>query len=180
MNRTRLLLLGFVSAAVLSACGGGGGSPGATPAAGTPSGTTSPAPAPTPGGTTTPPTVGGGTTTPPVTPGGTWLTLTPSPISLTINKGESVAFTVTARSSQTIAQNFNVGVIDAKGVITTDVQLTARSELEYVATLHTSPSLTTGTYTTNLEVRLCQDSPLTCRVPLPGSPWYVPLTVTVK
>lgn len=177
MHKTRSIFLGLVGAAVLSACGGGGGSPGATGPAGTPSGTTNPAPAPT---TVTPPPTVGTDSTPPVTPGGTWLTLSPSPVSLTVNRGDSVAFTITARSSQTIAQVFNVGILDAKGVITTDVQLSARSDLEYVATLHTSPSLTTGTYTTSLEVRLCEDSPLTCRVPLPGSPWYVPLTVTVR
>jgi hypothetical protein len=177
MNRTRLVVLGLVGAAVLSACGGGGGDAGST----TPTGTASPTPGTTTGTTPAPGTgAGTGTTAPPVTPGGTWLTLTPSPVSLTVNKGESVAFDITARSSRTIAQNVNVGIIDSAGVITTDVRLNARSQLEYVATLHTAPKQTPGAYTTNLEVRLCEDAPLTCKMPLPGSPWYVPLTVTVK
>jgi hypothetical protein len=174
MKTINTLVLGLMTAAVLAACGGGGGSPGAaTTPAGASAGST-----PAPGASTPPAT--GTTPAPTPTPGGGWLTLSPSPVALTVNQGQSMAFNVTAKSSQTIAETFSVGIYDPKGLITTDVQLNAQSQLEYVATLHTSPTLAPGTYTTNLEVRLCLDSPLTCRSQLAGSPWYLPLTVTVK
>jgi hypothetical protein len=175
MNATRLLLPALVAAA-LSACGGGGGSAGNT-AAPAPVGTTTPAPAPAPSTGTA---VTAPATAPAVTPGGTWLTLTPSPVSLTATQGQSVTFDVTAKSSQIVSRNFNIGILDSRGVITTDVQLAARSDLDYVATLHTAPGLPVGTNSTYLEVRLCADDPLTCRQPLAGSPWYLPLTVVVK
>jgi len=173
MNKIKLFVVGLGSALVLSACGGGGGSAGA---ATTPVGTSAPAPSPI---TTTPP-VTGTTPAPTPTPGGGWLTLSPSPVVLSVNQGQSQAFNVTATSSQTVAQTFSVGIYDSKGLITSDVQVNAQSQLVYVATLHTSPTLAPGTYTTNLEVRLCEDSPLTCRTQLAGSPWYLPLTITVK
>jgi hypothetical protein len=173
MNAYRLLLSALIGAS-LAACGGGGGSPGSTAASPSPTGTSAPAPSTGTGTGTTAP------TPPAVTPGGGWLTLTPSPVSLNATQGQSVSFNVTAKSSMIVSQAFNIGIFDSKGVITTDVQLNARSELEYVATLHTAPGLAAGTYTTYLEVRLCADDPLTCRQPLAGSPWYLPLTVTVK
>jgi hypothetical protein len=190
MHSTRSLVLSLAVATVLAACGGGGGNPGTTvpasPAAGTsPTAPANPAPAPTtPTNPTTPAPTSPSTpvtqTPPPVTPGGNWLSLTPSSVALNVNKGESRTFQITARSNRIITQAFNVGVIDSTGLITTDVQLSAISDLEYVATLHTAPGLPAGTHTTYLEVRLCEDAPLTCRVPLAGSPWYVPLTVTVQ
>ena len=184
MHSTRSLVLSLAVATVLAACGGGGGDPGSTlpasPVGGT--GPASPAnPAPAPANPTNPAPTDPGTPAPPaVTPGGSWLTLTPSSVALTVNKGESRTFQITAKSNRIVTQAFNVGVIDSTGLITTDVQLSAISDLEYVATLHTAPGLPAGTRTTYLEVRLCEDAPLTCRVPLPGSPWYVPLTVTVQ
>jgi hypothetical protein len=176
MKKINTLILGLMTAALLAACGGGGGSPGAaTTPAGASAGSTPPPLA------STPPATGAGTTPAPTpTPGGGWLTLSPSPVSLTVNQGQSMAFNVTARSSQTVAETFSVGIYDTKGLVTSDVQVNAQSQLEYVATLHTSPTLAPGTYTTNLEVRLCLDSPLTCRSQLAGSPWYLPLTITVK
>ena len=87
---------------------------------------------------------------------------------------------VTATSSRTFAQSFNIGIIDTKGVVTTDVSVSGASAMSYVATLRTSPNLSAGTHTTSLEVRVCEDAPLTCAKPFPGSPWHVPLTVQVK
>ncbi len=78
------------------------------------------------------------------------------------------------------AQNFNVGVIDANGVITTQVSIQAESQMAYVLNMHTAATLAPGTHNTSLEVRVCEDSPLTCAKPFPGSPWHVPLTVQVK
>lgn len=113
-------------------------------------------------------------------PDGAWLTFDPAAPTVSLYEGESMPVPVTATSSRTFAQSFNIGIIDPKGVVTTDVSLYAASQMSYVATLHTAPNLSAGTHTTSLEVRVCEDAPLTCAKPFPGSPWHVPLTVQVK
>ncbi len=113
-------------------------------------------------------------------PDGSWLTFSPSALSVTQYEGESIALNITATSTRTFSAPFNVAIIDPKGVITTEVALSPISQLSYVAALRTSATLTAGAYSTNLEVRLCEDSPSICNKPLPGSPWQVPLTVQVK
>lgn len=123
---------------------------------------------------------GGPTPTVPSNPEGAWLTFNPATPSVSQYEGESVLVDVTATSSRTFSAPFNVAIIDATGVITTQVNLAALSQLSYRATLHTSPSLGAGSHETALEVRLCEDAPLTCAKPFPGSPWRLPLTVNVK
>ncbi|KQZ27511.1 hypothetical protein ASD58_12930 [Duganella sp. Root1480D1] len=149
----------FVMALALAACGGGGGSPGANGSSGASSGT------------------GGSTTT---NPEGSWLSFTPNPVELSGYEGESIPFKITATSSRTFTKPFNVAIVDTSGTITTDVQISALNEMTYQASLSTSPKLPAGLTQVNLEVRLCEDAPLTCSKPLPGSPWKVPLKVNVK
>ena len=162
----RSFFLALCSAAVLTACGGGGGGSTATPVANT---------SPPPVAPVTPV-----DPAPPATPGGSWLTFTPSPVSVTTYEGDTTQFRITATSIQTFTKRFNVGVVDSKGLISTDVEVDMSSALTAVTALRTSTALKQGTYSTNIEVRLCEDEPQTCKLPLPGSPWYVPLTVTVK
>lgn len=188
MHSNRSLVLAFLGALGLSACGGGGS--GATPVAATPVASTPVTTTPTTPVATTPATPTTPTTpttpvtpadpAPPVTPGGTWLTFTPSAVSVSAAQGQSAEFKVAAKSSRIVSQNFTVGVLEAKGLITTEYKLDALSDLDYVMTLHTAPTLAAGTHTTYLKVQLCADDPIVCRAPLEGSPWYVPLTVTVK
>lgn len=150
-------------AVLVSACGGGGGGGGANGNGGTP-GTTVPAPVPAP----------------PANPTGDWLTLTPSTVSLSTYEGESATFSISAKSSRIVEKRFNVGIVDGRGIVSTQLDVTPVTQLEYSATLRTSASLAVGAYTTNLEVRLCEDDPLVCRSPLPGSPWLVPVSLTVR
>lgn len=166
-------------ALTLTACGGGG-SGGAT-AGGSTGGSGGAPSAPTGGAGGTGGGSGGGTSTTPTTsPDGSWLSFSPAAPSVTQYEGETLPVTVKATSTRTFATPFNIGIIDAAGVITTQVSVLTSSPTEYIATLHTAPGLSTGTHSTTLEVRLCEDAPLTCAKPLPGSPWQVPLTVLVK
>jgi hypothetical protein len=153
----------LLMALALAACGGGGGSPGATGSSGT---TGSPGSSSGTGGTTN--------------AEGAWLSFTPNPIEVSGYEGESVPFKITATSSRTFTKPFNVAIVDTSGTITTDVQISAQNEMTYVANLRTSAMLPAGTTQAKLEVRLCEDAPLTCAKPLPGSPWLVPLKVNVK
>lgn len=155
--------LAVLLVAALAACGGGGSGSGGGSNAG--------------GSTPPPPPVNSG---PPVTPGGTWLTLAPSPVSVSTYVGEDATFSVTATSNRTFEKPFSVAIIDKQGLISTNVQLSNNSALQYVATLRTASGLQPGTHTTYLEVRLCEDAPEICKTPLPGSPWYLPLTVVVR
>jgi hypothetical protein len=108
-----------------------------------------------------------------------WLTFTPNTVAINTNQGQSVAFSVSAKSSKTIPVKFNVGIIEKLGLITTQVNLVELSPYEYRADMHTSPTLAAGAHATQLEVRLCEDDPLVCNKPISGSPFFVPLTVTV-
>lgn len=140
-------------AGVLTACGGGGSGSSAGP----------------------------GATSPPVNSAdGGWLTFNPAAPIVSQYEGESATFSVKGTASKMFTQNFNVGVIDATGVITTQVSIQAESQTAYALTMHTAATLAPGAHNTSLEVRVCEDSPLTCAKPFPGSPWRVPLTVQVK
>lgn len=172
--------LAIGSAAILAACGGGGGGgggggsvPAASPVAG--ASTSSPAAPATPSTPATP-----ANTTPPATPGGSWLTFNPSPVNVTAYEGEVAEFKIAATSSQVIGKKFNVGIVDSKGLIAADVALSTYDPMVPLATLRTVAGLKQGSYATTLEVRLCEDAPAICKSPLPGSPWYVPLALTVK
>ena len=143
----------LLGAALVTGCGGGGGG----------------------GGSGTAPATGGVVSAP---ASGSWLTLTPNPVAVKSYEGESVRFQVKAKSSRTFDKPFNVAVIDSKGVVATNITVTKISALEYAVELRTNAAVA-GTYATDLQVRLCEDDPLVCRTPLAGSPWQVPVTVTV-
>jgi hypothetical protein len=110
----------------------------------------------------------------------TWLTFTPNPVSVAANEGQSTWFTINAKSSRTISQVFNIGIVEPTGMVTTDVALSPVSQYEYNATLRTNPTKGAGSYTGTLEVRLCEDDPRVCSKPISGSPWFVPMTLAVK
>lgn len=139
-------------ALALSACGGGGGGNGGTP---------TPIPAV-------------------VKPEQSWLTLTPASADLMAYQDEPLTFKINVGSSKTFSKPFNVAIVDSVGVISTNIKIDALSSTEYMATLQTSSVLTVGTHATNLELRLCEDDAKVCKTPLEGSPWLIPLKVTVR
>src|SRR5690606_36948379 len=83
-----------------------------------------------------------------------------------------------AKSSRLFDKPFNVAVIDSEGIVLPQISVSKQSDLEYIVGLQTK-SMAAGAHTTRLQVRLCEDDPLVCGNPLPGSPWYVPLTLEV-
>jgi len=109
-----------------------------------------------------------------------WLQLTPSMVDLSVVEGIPQKFTVAAKSSKTIPQTFNVGIVDKAGVIEPAVDINVKNPYEYSATIKVASTLKPGSYSTRLEVRLCEDDPKICAKPIEGSPWYVPLAVVVK
>ncbi|WUR16073.1 hypothetical protein E7V67_013500 [[Empedobacter] haloabium] len=123
---------------------------------------------------------GNGAGTPVAQPNQSWLAITPAAPSVSASVGQSQSFSITATSSKVIERVFNIAIIDTQGVVTTDTRVVANSSMSYTATLRTSPTLKAGEYSSNLELRLCYDDPTVCRSPVDGSPWKIPLKVTVK
>lgn len=150
---TSWVVAGLLAATLLSACGGGGGNGAAN--GGNDGGQSGQA-------------------------ANSWLQLTPASLDLTAYEGRALEFSVTAKSSKTIPQTVNIGVVDKSGLISTDLSLVVVGPLEYKAVMKLSDKLAPGNYSGRLEVRLCEDNPLTCAKPITGSPWYVPLKVAVK
>lgn len=123
---------------------------------------------------------GGGSSAPAQDPNRVVLEITPSSPSLTVYEGETQHFSLSAKSAKNIEKAFNVALVDSVGLVSTDVKFVPVSQLEYRADLQTSTVLSVGVHTSTLELRLCEDDPQVCKQPLPGSPWKIPLTVTVK
>lgn len=76
-----------------------------------------------------------------------------------------------------VGAQFQVGVYEKGGLSTVSYTQNAQG---FKATLKSSASLLQGDYNSNVEVRLCRDDPAICRSPIPGSPWNVPLKLSVK
>ncbi len=110
---------------------------------------------------------------------GGWLTFSPSAVDLTVYQGVPVSFTVQANSSKTIAERIYLGVIDTVGLITPNVEIVANTKTNYSATFGTNPNLSTGTHNSFLQVRICLDAAITCKLPYPDSPWQVPIRIKV-
>lgn len=110
---------------------------------------------------------------------GAWLTFAPAQIDLTLLPNTATSFSVTATSSKTIAETINVGIVDNTGVISPNASIRANSSMSYTATMTTNAALRAGTYTGNIEVRLCYDIPTVCARPVDGSPWQLPYNIKV-
>jgi len=76
-----------------------------------------------------------------------------------------------------VGQTFQVGIVDMSSLSNSTL---VSSPDGFKATLKTSASLQIGEYNSNVEVRLCRDDPRTCSMPVPGSPWVLPLKLSVK
>lgn len=144
------LLLAVACAASLSACGGGGS----------------------------------GSSTPSINQGGggdgSWLTLTPTSVQLETYEGEERSFTVSGyAATKTFDKPINLGIVETKGLIEPTISASG-SGRSYSVDLRTARTLAAGVHSSRLEVRLCEDDPLVCARPVEGSPWYVPLRITVK
>ncbi|KQV91210.1 hypothetical protein ASD15_03965 [Massilia sp. Root351] len=153
MRLTYSNMLATTALLALAACGGGGGGG---------------------GGATNP-----GTVTPPAPVENVVLTLSPSPALVTQNAGTGTTFTVSIKASSAIPAGVNAAVA-AKADLFSNTSLSTVSAQEYEARITTNATLAAGTYNSTIEVKLCTDAASTCRTPLAGSPWLLPVTLTVK
>ncbi|SFL43742.1 hypothetical protein SAMN02982985_00126 [Rugamonas rubra] len=132
---------------LLSACGGGGG--------------------------------GGGAPTPPAPAAGAALSFSPASVSAALTAG--VSSTVSVAASVNRPADFDgkvfAFIIDTSGAILPDAQLQQRSSTDYLAVLHTAPTLAVGGHSGSFTVKLCRDS--ACAAQYPGSPMALPYTFQV-
>lgn len=145
-------------AILLSACGGGGGSsaPGNVSSNGT------------------------SNTISNNNPAGDWLTFNPAQVDITVYEGESLPVNIVGTATKTFAKTFNIAIVDNVGVITPYTSVSAITQMQYRVTLNSNPALKPGVYSSNIQVRLCEDDPKVCNTPFPGSPWTLPYKITVK
>jgi hypothetical protein len=113
------------------------------------------------------------------TPDGSYLRLTPS-ANISTYEGESVAFSIVGVSSRNFDVQPQIAILETTGAITTDVWIMQNGALSYEVSLKTAPALPAGEQAIKLTVRICEDDPLVCRKPFPGSPWTVTQKVSVK
>lgn len=160
MGFGRAVTTGLLCAVLMAGCGGGGDSGGGRPAAGSPSGTA-------PGGSA------------PVTnTEGSWLTLTPHSPTFSGIEDEAVSFQIRAHASRTFEKPINAAIVRTSRVSVSQVRLTRLSDSDYTLDGRFD-TYRAGVHTGEMELRLCEDDPLVCRNPLPGSPWIIPVTLTL-
>jgi outer membrane protein assembly factor BamB len=118
---------------------------------------------------------GGGVTR----PSGDWLTLSSSSQDISTYEGEQVEFTITGKFTRSFSKPVYAAIISSTAIIDTQMQIYP-GQNEYMGMLRTGLTLAPGVHTNNLELRLCEDDPRVCKSPVAGSPWMIPLKVTVK
>jgi outer membrane protein assembly factor BamB len=124
---------------------------------------------------------GGGDSSPPQSGDNSWLSFAPRELDADAYADEARVLRVTATSSRTIDGVINVGIIDTRGVLDPNrTVVRALSALSYEAEMRLATTLSAGTYTGSVEVRLCRDNPVTCAQPIAGSPWLVPYRFVVR
>ncbi len=136
----------------LTACGGGGGGGGS-------SGGTDPAPS-----------------------NGMQLSFAPAALGTTVYQGESDVFEVKAQAGGVLpaaGTRVNAAVIDSSGVFE-HTDITRTGDTTFTGKFVLSRRLSAGTHSGAVEVRVCEDDPLTCAKPVSGSPWRLRYQFNVR
>lgn len=155
----RSITTGLLCAVLAAGCGGDGGS--SNPVAGSPSGTA-------PDGGSAP--VGN--------TAGSWLTLTPYWPMVSGIEDEAVSFQIRAHSSRTFEKPINAAIVGSRRVSVAQLRMTKLSDTDYMLEGRFD-TYSAGAHEGEMTLRLCEDDPLVCRNPLPGSPWIIPVTLTL-
>jgi carboxyl-terminal processing protease len=93
--------------------------------------------------------------------------------------GYTQPWTATVTLDRMPGGNFNLGVVDADGVVApASISVTPKGGTSYEVKLSSAGALSAGSYTGSLQLRACRDAVATCAKPLPGSPWQLPYTLS--
>lgn len=110
------------------------------------------------------------------------LALTHPVLDFTVHQGESVEFQIGGKLSG-FPSRAHVSLVDPAGLIMPNVEIVDNywnQPAAITVVMKTSTNLLPGVYNTNLELRLCANQPPAACQPFSGSPWLLPLKVTVK
>ncbi|MES2018230.1 MAG: PQQ-binding-like beta-propeller repeat protein [Pseudomonadota bacterium] len=110
------------------------------------------------------------------------LALTYPALDFAVHQGESVEFQIDGTHSKFPARA-SISLVDPAGLIMPNVEIVDNywnQPATFTVVMKTSTNLLPGVYSTNLELRLCAYQPPAACQPFSGSPWLVPLKVTVK
>lgn len=108
------------------------------------------------------------------------LTLSDSAVNLTAYPGQAVYLDLAARiSGDLVGQSYRIKIVAPPDLIQVG-ELTNVTKDGFGARLTSAAGLAVGNYSGKVEVRLCRDDPAVCHLPVPGSPWILPLTLAVQ
>ena len=108
------------------------------------------------------------------------LTFSPSVLTAELSAGYTGKVVVRATINREFPGENYIAIIDNKGVLTGDFNLSAQSATVFEMSMSTSYNLAPGVHEGTLEIRVCLDDPLVCKKPQPGSPWQLPYRFIVK
>lgn len=110
---------------------------------------------------------------------GAILSFSPSTLTASIETGTSASLTVRASvlDPSRFSSSVYVIVADNANVLSPGVELSRIDQTTFLATLHTSPSITVGHQTGSFQVKLCNDP--NCTSEVNGSPIPLPYDLTV-
>lgn len=108
------------------------------------------------------------------------VTTMPTAVNLVAYEGEPVSMQLGVTVNSTFDVPVGIAVAGGAGVIAPNVTVFQDGRGQYRAQLVSAASLPLGEHSSSLLVRLCYDDPRECKNPVIGSPWTVPVKVTVK
>ncbi|WP_028103503.1 hypothetical protein [Pseudoduganella violaceinigra] len=164
IKNSKVLAALLASAFLATACGGGGGDPGAAVSTG--NGASN---------------VGNGSNTSSTS----ILVLTPNAVDVTIAEGsdeKARLIVIDAKVSDAIHDAFALKAVEKPGVgafmtkFTIDLTPVAK---QYKLGFTLAPDLKPGEYNTSIDISICYDDGVTCAKPQPGSPWTLPVKVKI-
>lgn len=108
-------------------------------------------------------------------------TVTPASVDATAYEDDATAFRLTFVAQAATLPALGGSVVDPKGLFApATFAMTGGSYQNGSADLAPATPLQPGTYDTTLQVKVCLDDPAQCKSPLAGSPYAVPVHLTVK
>lgn len=107
------------------------------------------------------------------------LTLSSASLNFTTAPGEPAHATLAASiSGDLVGQQYHIKVVAPGGLVTVGNVYPTKDG--FSTSLTSSAGLQVGNYSGRVEVQLCREDATVCQHPVPGSPWILPVSVTVQ
>jgi hypothetical protein len=108
-----------------------------------------------------------------------WLSFSPNPVQVHMYDGEAARISITGTAGWVPSEYVEIGV-DVDGALVDPDSISISSDGDMSRTLYVRLlPLAPGSYDGTIEVRACLDAQTVCAEPYGGSPWHIPMHVTV-